>query len=51
VSYVIMECLNKTGLSMNWKCCVYQYVVLLQRGSRAWFSESVLLVFLFNTYF
>jgi hypothetical protein len=24
-----MECLNKTGLSMNWKCCVPQYIVHL----------------------
>jgi hypothetical protein len=22
-----MECLNKTGLSMNWKCCIHQYIV------------------------
>jgi hypothetical protein len=33
-----IECLNKTGLSMIWKCCVHQYIVhhttvINQRGN------------------
>jgi hypothetical protein len=33
----IMECLNKTELNMNWKCCVHQYILRFS----IWWQRSV----------